>query len=547
MGCHTSEDTVSTKNVTTPAALLGQADPGSVRFVDMAKTLGLNYEWPQQQRPMRTPDAFGCGCAFVDYDQDGWQDVLLVCNPRPKLFRNVAGTKFEDVTLDSGLTTIEGNWTGCAVGDYDGDGLSDILLTGIHCLALFKNRGGNRFEETTVAAGLDRINHGHWGASAGFMDLDDDQCLDLVILNYVVFGPESKQYCVDATGVRRGCPPYEYPSEFGEIWRNTGQGRFEVLPESAGMAQTQGVGLVLAFTDLDEDGRMDFYIGNDAKYADLMHNLGNMTFENIGHASGVAAMKFNTTFRPMAAMGADFADYDRDGLLDLAVTNFQGFCFTVFRSSGDTFFIDVGERTKIFAATRDRLGFGAKWLDLDNDGWPDISFVNGHVYDNASELGERGTFRQPIMLLRNLSGKEFVDLVPALSVDVTRPLVGRGSATGDFNNDGRIDLLVVDFEGPVMLLENRTQSPNHWITFDLRGRAPNVFAYGAKITARAKGQVWVQEVSPTSSYLSSSDPRIHFGLGAVEKLETVTVRWPNGKEVVLKDVAADQILRVEAP
>ena len=544
MGCHNSEDTIPAKVATAPSTLVAQVDPGPVHFVDVAKKLGLNHEWPQQPRPMRTPDAFGSGCAFLDFDQDGWQDVLLVCNPHPKLYRNVAGTKFEDVTLECGLTKIDGNWTGCAVGDYDGDGLPDMLLTGIHCLALFKNMAGNRFEETTVAAGLDRLNHGHWGASAGFMDLDGDQHLDLVILNYVAFGPESKQYCVDATGVRSGCPPYEYPAEFGEIWRNTGQGRFEVLPQSAGMAQTQGVGLVLAFTDLDKDGRMDFYIGNDAKYADLMHNLGGMRFENIGHASGVAAMKFNNNFTPMAAMGADFADYDRDGRLDLTVTNFQELCFTIFRNMGDSFFSDVGGPTGISAATRDRLGFGAKWLDLDNDAWPDICFVNGHVYDNAAAIAKDHTFRQSLMLFHNLRGEKFVDIVPDLSEDVGRPLVGRGSATGDFNNDGLTDLLIVDFEGAVMLLKNCTQNENHWITFDLRGQAPNVLAYGAKVTARVGDQVWVLEVSPTSSYLSASDPRIHFGLGKVSKLETVSIRWPDGGEEVLTEVATDQILRV---
>lgn len=516
------------------------ADSHGVEFVDVAAGLGLDYVWPQQPRPMRTDESFGNGCALLDYDRDGWLDVLLVCDPHARLYRNTHG-RFEDVTTGSGLTVAEGDWTGCAVGDYDGDGWPDILLTGIHHLALFKNDGGKRFVETTKQAGLDRQNGGHWGASAGFMDLDGDAYLDLVIINYVVFGPDVKQYCEITPGVISGCPPREYTPERGEIWRNTGAGGFELLPESAGMQDTSGVGMVLAFTDLDDDGRMDFYIGNDGAFADLMHNQGGMTFKNIGHFSGVAAKNFNA----MAAMGADWADFDRDGLLDLTVTNYQGLFFTVFRNAGDKFFVDAGGSTDISPKTRDRLGFGAKWLDMNNDGWPDLSYANGHVYDNVDQIHQGHLFRQPLMLFLNQEGKKFVDVAPTQAAEVGRPLVGRGSATGDFNNDGRIDLLVVDFEGPVMLLENRTQSDNHWITFDLQGQAPNVLAYGAKITANAGDQVWVSQVSPASSYMSSSDPRVHFGLGAVNVLDNVTVRWPDGEETTLKNVVADQILPVD--
>lgn len=491
---------------------------------------------------MRSNEAFGCGCAACDINNDGWQDILLIGDPHPQLFRNDGAGHFINVTTEFGLQELNADWTGCAIGDYDGDGWLDFLLTGFHRLALLRNMGGERFEDVTRSVGLDSQNHDHWGASAGFSDLDSDSQLDLVILNYVQFGPDSKQYCELQPGIKSGCPPKEYPPERGEIWRNTGQGKFELVPDEQGMRATSGVGLVLAFTDLDDDGQVDFYIGNDGVPADLMHNLGGMRFENIGVASGLALGPDATA---MAAMGADWADFDRDGRLDLTVSNFEHRAFAVFRNEGTLFFSDATHKTGVAALTRSRLGFGSNWLDFDNDGWPDLAFVNGHVYDNAHELDSRSSFRQPTLLLRNEQGRRFVDLVPRLDSEVARPLVGRGSATLDFDNDGAIDFLAVDYEGTPYLLHNRTRNANSWITLDLRGVVPNRFAYGARVVAKSGQQIWIGEVSPASSYLSSKDPRIHFGLGSVARLESLTIRWPSGKEQVLDNVPANQILRID--
>ena len=570
---------------TTPVTSVTPTHPtietGGVHFAEVAQERGLQYVWPQQPRPMRSPEAFGCGCATFDYDNDGLQDVLLVARPHAQLYHN-GGSQFDDVTATSGLVSAEvdstdvavnnldvepegadrirdgsrstgdrdSRWTGVAVGDFDGDGWLDVLLTGIHRLALFRNDGGRTFVEVTTQAGLDLSNHGHWGSSAGFMDLDGDAHLDLVILNYVVFGPDSKQYCELTRGMRSGCPPKEYPPEFGEIWHNTGHGGFELVPESAGMKDTNGVALVLAFSDVDDDNKQDFYIGNDGTRAEFMYNLGGMQFKNIGAEFGCAV---GHTMAPMAAMGADWADFDRDGLLDLTVTDFQDNCFALFRhdiyvNKGNGLrthlLTEVGNQTGIRLATCNRLGFGAKWLDMDNDGWPDICCVNGHVYDNAGELNAGESLRQATMLFRNESGRRFVDLVPVLDPALAKLIVGRGSATADFNNDGRVDVLIVDYEGPPLLFENRSLTENHWIKFDLRGTGPNTFAYGARITARAGNEIWISEVSPASSYLSSSDPRIHFGLGNLTVLETVTIRWPSGAVEELRDVQTDQIVRV---
>jgi len=568
-------------------------ETGGVEFAEVAGERGLRHVWPRQPRPMRLPETFGCGCAAFDYDNDGLQDVLLVADPHPVLYRNTGGGNFENVTASSGLIAAQGDraaglwpamadgtrlalgahesprkrrkhrrhedadWTGVAVGDYDGDGWLDLLLAGFHRLALFRNDGGGAFCDVTAQTGLDPANHRHWGSSAGFMDLDGDGRLDLVILNFVVFGPNWPQYCELVPGVRSACPPQVYPAEKGEIWRNTGQNTFELVPESAAMNDTNGVALVLAFTDVDNDNLPDFYIGNDGTRADFMRNLGGMRFKNIAVETGVTV---GPGWIPMSAMGADWADFDRDGLLDLTVTDFQKNCFALYRhqahekGDGTTLhsFEELANQTGIAPATRERLGFGAKWLDFDNDSWPDICYANGHVYDNAGEIQAGETLRQPTMLLRSVSagglrgeqGRRFVDLVPELDPALARPIVGRGSATADFDNDGRIDVLIVDLEGAPLLFENRSRTANHWVKFDLRGSGPNRFAYGARVTAQAQGASWIGEVSPASSYLSSSDPRIHFGLGKLTALETVTIRWSSGRVEALRDVPADQIVRV---
>ena len=515
-----------------------------IRFVDVAPTSGLTYRWPTLPRPLGTREAFGKGCAFLDYDGDGRMDVLLVGTPHPVLFRNLGNGRFQDVSQAAGLASLDGEWFGCAVGDYDGDGFPDILLTGFHRLALLKNSGGRRFVDATLAAGLDPRNHGHWGASAGFMDLDGDGWLDLVILNYVVFGPNASDLCEQTPGFKTGCPPSTYDGERPEVWRNTGGGHFRDATAASGMQATHGKSLVLAFADLDGDGRPDLYIGNDGQHADLMRNLGGMRFRNVGTLSGVDTTEDGNG---VSAMGADWADYDRDGRMDLVVSNFSGQPYQLFHNGGSLLFDHQERAIGLAGPTFQPLGFGAKWADVDNDGWPDVMFANGHVYDQPGRIDHYSTFRQPLMLFHNENGKHLTDLVPALGGDLARPLLGRGLSTGDFDNDGRIDFLVVDMEGAPLLLHNLSETHNHWITFDLRARAPNTFAYGAQITARAGGQIWVGFVSPASSYLSSSDPRVHFGLGAEAHLETVSIRWPDGHRQQLRQVKADRILRVTEP
>lgn len=551
-GCHPpsgpavpTASTLPAKN-TSPSTILSSEVYG-IRFEEVAAKCGVTYRWPQQPRPMRNLEAFGCGCAFFDYDDDGWMDILLVAAPYPHLYHNRHDGTFEDVTHAVGLDKISGQWHGVGVGDYDGDGRLDIVLTGYHCLALLRNVDGSHLVDVTRQAGLDPKNAGHWGSSAAFMDLDGSGSLALILLNYVIFNAGEPQYCEMAPGVRTGCPPATYRPEYPELWQNLGNGGFRNITARSGFRKTHGKALVIAFADVDDDGRIDFYIGNDGVPSELMHNLGGLRFENIGQQSGTA---YAQTGHSIAAMGADWADYDRDGRLDLAVSAFSGEPYSLMHNEGQNTFEHVEDKTGIAGATLNPLGFGTKWLDVDNDGWPDLMFANGHVYDKVEEVDSTATFRQPLMLFHNeqdkyeAKGRMFVDLIPRLGGDIAKPLLGRGLATGDFDNDGRIDALAVDFEGAPVLLHNLSQNSNHWVTLDLRSRGRNRFAYGAKITARAKKGVWVAHVAPASSYLSSSDPRIHFGLGPVSLLDTITIRWPDGGTQVIRNVAADHILRI---
>jgi len=510
-----------------------------IRFEDVAERAGCRYRWPVKPRPLTNIDAFGAGCAFLDYDRDGRLDLLLVGKPRCGLFRNLDGTRFEDVTAATGMAEHAGPWTGCAVGDYDADGWPDLLLTGYHRLRLLRSVGGRRFVDATRAAGLPPDNFDDWGASAGFMDLDRDGDLDLLVLNYVISGPNTPLYCEILPGVRSGCPPSRYEPEFPRLWENVG-GRFRDVTRRSGLAATHGKALVVAFADIDGDGWIDFYLGNDGTPADLMLNQGRLRFKNIGVRSGLAYG--STPGHPIAAMGAEWADFDRDGELDIAVSAFSDEPYSLVRRRAPLTYEHVGDTAGITGATFKPLGFGTNWADVDNDGWPDLIFANGHVYDNCEQIDPLTTFRQPLMIFHNRRGERFHDLVPELGGDVARPIVGRGSARGDFDNDGRVDLLVVDFEGAPLLLQNRTTTAHHWVTFHLIGKPPAWQAYGARVVARAGAERWVGQVSPACSYLSSSDPRVHFGLGGVDRLDSVTIHWPSGAVETLRTPPIDRIV-----
>jgi hypothetical protein len=370
------------------------------------------------------------------------------------------------------------------------------------------------------------------------MDLDGDGDLDLVVGSYVEFGPNARRYCELVRGVRSGCPPHEYEPQFARYYENSGAGRFIDRSRRAGMETTHGKALAVGFVDFNGDGRMDFYLANDGTPGDLMENQGGGRFRNVGLESGAA---FGAMGQAQAGMGVDWSDFDGDGAMDFAVTAFSGEPYSLYRGVG-MLFEHAGDRMGLAAPTRTRLGFGVKFTDVDCDGWPDLVFVNGHVYDNAHLVSPELSYRQPTMLLRNEEGRRFRLLGSEAGEGLARPIVGRGLAAGDYDNDGREDLLIVDYEGTPLLLRNVGPRVHHWLIVDVRSRGRP--AYGARVEVRAGPRRWKRWVSPASAYLSSSDPRLHFGVGAATQVD-VSVRWPGGFRRELRDAAVDRILRVD--
>ncbi len=505
--------------------------PPRVRFSfqDVARKAGLQFRWGHGGKtPLTNLESFGCGCAFWDFDGDGWLDILLVGEPVCALYRNVpgesGGRRFADVTRSTRLDRTRGPWKGCAVADWDDDGDLDLFLSGYHTAALLRNDSG-RLVDVTRAAGL---RHAGWGSSAGFADYDRDGDLDLFVGNYVKFGPGSVKYCTFRHGVRGGCPPRVYPAEKGVLYRNDG-GRFRDVTARAGMSDTHGKTLAIGWCDYDDDGDPDLYLANDGELGDLYRNEGGR-FTNVGILTGTA---FGLNHQAQAGMGVDWADYDRDGRFDLVVTAFSDESYSLYRNLGG-FFRNVSAEAGIAAPTFKPLGFGCRFLDVDNDGWPDLVFANGHVYDQAGKMDPLTPYRQTTQLFRNegpgrAGPVRFTDVSAAAGEPFRRPIVGRGLATGDFDADGRVDLLVVDYEGAPLLLRNTSETPHHWLRLRLDARGPrNRFAYGARVIVEAGAARYVAEVSPVVSYLSSSDPRPHFGLGAAAAVDDVVVHWPDG-------------------
>lgn len=520
------------------AAVVRIKEPSGVQFRDVAQAAGLNYRFViAGPRPLNILQTIGNGCAFLDYDQDGNLDVLLVGNPMPKLFRGNGKGQFREVGSALGfapqLPKVRGAaWLGCAVGDVDNDGFPEIYLSGYRTGAFFKNEGGKRLREIGAQSGLPLQD---WGSSCGFSDLDGDGRLDLVIANYLDFGFDPKLYkvlCRDPSGVFTSCSPMDYYSKQTRFFRNVGGARFkELLPSKSLISRGKGLGV--AFSDYDGDGDSDVYIANDTTPGDLFQNDGRARFREAGVPAGVALAPGN---RLQSGMGADWGDYDNDGRLDLIVATFDTEMKALYHNEGAGAFRHVSENVGLRPESAPYVTFGAKWLDCDNDGWLDLMLSNGHIQDNVSQMRPKSVYRQPTLLFRNreqgVGKRQFVEVSAQTGAALQKPIVGRGLATGDYDNDGRVDALVVDAEGAPLLLHNESpkSASGNWIGFALTGdKSMNRDANGALLTVSANGRKWVRQCQPSGSYLSQSDARVHFGLGQASGPVTLSVRWPNGK------------------
>jgi hypothetical protein len=530
------------------------APPPLIRFSDRAAPAGLTlrttYGTPGKSTYIL--ETTGTGAAFLDYDRDGRLDVYLVNGktletpagsaPLSALYRNRGDGTFEDVTARAGVG--RGGWgQGVTAADFDNDGFPDLYLTFFGENVLLRNQGDGTFRDVTARAGLGAPG---WSTGAAWGDYDRDGDLDLYVAQYVDFDlaraplPGSQPNCFYA-GAPVMCGPRGLGGARDRLFRNDGDGRFADVTERAGIDRERLRGLGVVFGDHDGDLWPDVLVANDAHPNLLYRNNRDGTFTETAFAAGVA---FDEDGRERAGMGVDLGDYDGDGRPDIVITNFQGEPNALYRNLGQGLFSEETWASGIGEATVSCLGWGAGFTDFDNDGWPDLFFANGHVYPEVDQRRLDERYAQRALVLRNAGNGRFTDATTAAGADVNAPRAARGAAFGDYDEDGRVDVLVSTVNDRPLLLRNESENPGHWIAVRLRGRRSNRDGVGALVTLQAGGRRQVREVRAGNSYLSQSDLRAHFGLGpaAAAALE---VRWPSGVVDSVANVAAGRTVVIE--
>jgi tetratricopeptide (TPR) repeat protein len=538
---------VGPKTTTDPIA---GASPGSKataaaavpRFRDDAEAVGLRFEYDNgRSRQRQIPETTAGGVGLLDYDGDGWMDVYAVQGgtfpPDPsrphdgdRLFRNRGDGTFEDVSERSGIADMaRGYGHGVAVGDVDGDGRPDLFVTRWRSYALYRNRGDGTFEDATTAHGLDGDRD--WPTSAAFADFDNDGDLDLYVAHYLAWDAENPTLCprvtVSSTDALSEpeqrynyCTPRAFSALSDHLFRNDG-GRFVDVSAEAGVVETEGRGLGVVTADVDDDGLVDIFVANDTTANFLWRNLGDMKFEEVALIAGVAC---NASGAYQAGMGTALGDLDGDGRPDLLVTNFYGESTTYFRNLGGGAFADQGAALNLTAPTRFLLGFGVATLDADADGRLDLAIANGHVNDDRPDY----PYDMPSLLLIQDPDGRLVDVSQDAGPPWTVPRVSRGLATGDLDNDGRVDLLILPQKSPLGYFHNLSERGGS-LTLALEGTASNRDAVGAVATVTVGGRRSRGWRFGGGSFVSASDPRLHFGVGSAERVDEVEIRWPSGR------------------
>ncbi len=516
-----------------------EAKPNDL-FEEVADKAGLKYRWePLGKRPLTILQTIGNGCAFLDYDNDGNLDVLLT-GQKPALFKGDGKGNFKDVTIETGFDKITGYFIGCAVGDYDNDGYPDLYLTGYREGRLIHNEAGKGFKDVTSGSNIAKQP---WGTSCSFGDIDNDGKVDLYICNYAVFDEKTKpQLCnfkdVNGNTIASSCGPRNYTPEKGVLYRNLGGGKFKdvTLEWRANMVHGRALGVAIA--DYDNSGRQSILIANDEMPGDLLQNTGKF-FHDAGVESTTAYDKESTVH---GGMGADWGDFDNDGKLDLTVATFQREAKCVYQNVGGGIFSENSNQLGVAQPSAPYISFGVKWIDIDNDGYLDLLYANGHVQDNIEQIDKSTTYKQPMTLLRNLNGTSFEDVTKQGGPGINTPIVGRGLATGDFDNDGKLDALVVDSEGKPLLLHNLSQSKAHWVSFKLVGKKTNRMALGSQVILEVGGKKFYRHCATDGSYLSATDTRVHFGLGTATAITKATVLWTDGARQTFDKIPTDQVV-----
>ncbi|MGA8036049.1 MAG: CRTAC1 family protein [Candidatus Acidiferrales bacterium] len=511
----------------------------ALRFEDVAKQAGLTVPHISSPEKKYIVESMSGGVGFIDCDGDGKLDIVTVNgsnverflgggDPLVTLYHQDANLKFSDITKAAGLTK-RGWGMGVAVADFDNDGLPDLFVTGFDGNVLYRNKGNCRFEDVTQKAGLDAKG---FNAGAAWGDFDRDGNVDLFVARYVKLDihhlPEfgSKADSCTILGMKVQCGPLGLPGESNLFYRSKGDGTFEEISKKAGVDNPGGsYGMQPIWFDYDNDGWPDLFVANDAGPNYLYRNRRDGTFEDVSLLSGTAV---DANGKAKGSMGVDVADFLHTGWLSLFVTEYNFQSDTLFLNEGPKEFTDITGGSGIAQPTYPYVGWGTAFVDVDNDGWSDIFVANGHVFPQADNVKGLAPYREPVFLFRNNRDKTFEDVTAISGLNELPILSRRGAAFGDVNNDGKIDILILNMDGPPTLLINRSESVNHSATFRLIGTKSNASAIGARVRVTAGNLVQFDEVRGGGSYLSQNDPRLHFGLESHAMMDRVEVSWPSG-------------------
>lgn len=529
--------------------------PFNARFEDVARQSGLNHPvlYGSPDRKEYILESVGCGCAFLDYDNDGWVDILVLggsdlVHPTTgvtnRLYRNNRDGTFRDVTMESGLTKV--GWAcGVCVGDYNNDGFDDLFITYWGQNVLYRNNGNGTFSDVTREAGL-LGTATRWGTGCTFLDYDRDGHLDLFVSNYVDFDyakmplPGEKPFCF-FQNVPVNCGPRGLPFGRHSLYRNNGNGTFTDVSEAAGIsAARNNYGLTAIAADFDDDGWPDIYVACDSTPSLLFLNNHNGTFREEGAIRGVA---YSEDGQEQAGMGVAVGDYDGNGHLDILKTNFASDLPVLYKNQGKAVFEDVTRESGLAVDNR-FVCWGTCFEDFDNDGFPDIAVATGHVYPDFERRFPDSPYKGPLLLYRNLGNGRFEELFDEAGTAIQVPHSSRGLAIGDFDNDGDLDMLVLNLGEPPSLLRNDSSIKNHWIKIRLEGTASNRSGIGARVEITSKGRTQAKELQSQSSFLSCNDFRLHFGLGSATSAD-IHIRWPSGRQQSLTNLVADQLYTVK--
>jgi hypothetical protein len=522
----------------------------TTRFTSIADNAGITFHHVNgASADKHLVETMGSGGLFFDYDSDGWIDVFLVdggslADPavarraRHRLYRNRANGTFEDVTPASAIAHREYGMGACAA-DYDNDGHVDLYVTNLGPNALYRNTGLRTFTDVTRAAG---VGSPLWSASCAFGDVDRDGDLDLFVTNYVNAQAGRSPFCGNArTRTRFYCHPLNFDPLPNTLYRNDGAGRFTDISNASGVGAHRGNGLGVVIADHDADGWPDVFVANDSMPNFLFHNTRDGRFAEIGLRAGVAVA---TDGRARAGMGTDAADYDGDGRLDLVVTNLDFETHSLYRGLGERLFSYATLESGIGFATLPFVGFGAVFLDFDNDTRLDLAIANGHIMDNAPLFRPGATHAQRNLLFRNTTGRRFTEVGNAAGPGFALEQVSRGLVSGDIDNDGDLDLLVTNNGQAAHLLRNDGPSAGRALVVQVVGTESNRDAIGATLRLMAGPRTMMREVKAGSSYLGQNDLRLHFGLGDAPLADRLEVRWPTGRFDVIRDVPSNQIVTI---